>query len=59
MSQLICKTCGHKAEVPRVHDGPGVPSTKEPGKLVCPAHGEGCMPTPIPKCCGSTMTYTK
>lgn len=57
MAELICSKCGGKRAVPHVHDGPGVPSAKDPGKLVCPAHGEGCMPTDIPTCCGAPMQY--
>lgn len=59
MAKLICVKCGSKGSVPHVHDGPGVPSAKEPGKLVCPSHGEGYMPTEIPKCCGAQMKYDR
>ncbi len=59
MSKLICVKCGSNAPVPHVHDGPGIPSVKDQGKLVCPSHGEGCMPTEIPKCCGATMKYDR
>ena len=57
MAKLVCSQCNSQRDVPHVHDGPGVPSKKEEGKLVCPAHGDTCMPTPIPQCCGRPMTY--
>lgn len=58
MAQLTCTKCGGKKSVPHVHDGPGVISKKKVNELVCPTHGEGCMPTPIPNCCGVLMRYT-
>lgn len=57
MEKLICAKCGNERSVPKVHDGPGVPSKGDATKLTCPTHGEKCLTVDIPECCGTVMKY--